>query len=57
MMPLTDQAAVKRKMCDRAVLLAASVPEPLMPRMARYTGQARHAESDTEFSLGKALSR
>ena len=37
--------------------LAGSMPEPLLPNMARRTGQARHMESDTEFSLDKALSR
>lgn len=37
--------------------LADAVPEPLLPNMARRTGQARHMESDNEFSLDKALSR
>lgn len=36
---------------------AGTIPEPLLPKMARYTGRARHMESENEFSLDKALSR
>ena len=36
---------------------AGTIPEPLMHKMARDTGQARHMESESEFSLDKALSR
>ena len=36
---------------------AGTIPEPLLPKMARYAGRARHMESENEFSLDKALSR
>ena len=38
-------------------VLSGTMAEPLIPRMARRTGQARFMESDAEFSLDQALSR
>ena len=33
------------------------MPEPAIPKMARYTGNARHMESSQEVSLDEALNR
>ncbi|KAL0052647.1 hypothetical protein WJX82_005121 [Trebouxia sp. C0006] len=46
-----------RQFPERKMETKGTIPEPLLPKMARYTGRARHMESENEFSLDKALSR
>ena len=38
-------------------MLTGSMAEPLIPKMARYTGNARYMESNDEMSLDKAINR
>ena len=38
-------------------MLSGTLPEPCIPRMACYTGGARHMESTQEISLDQALNR
>ena len=62
-MTLTDcmyalaKSAVECCWLELLLTPAGTIPEPLLPKMARYTGRARHMESENEFSLDKALSR
>ncbi len=42
---------------EASLIPTGTIPEPLLPKMARYPGRARHMESENEFSLDKALSR
>jgi len=62
-MTLTDcmyalaKSAVECCWLELLLTPAGTIPEPLLPKMARYTGRARYMESENEFSLDKALSR